>query len=126
MKGALVFLAISTFLLSACSAAGHKLSGSISNPTCFIDAVNGSMNGTTAAGPSEGDQVLIRDGDGKVLATAQLASSDDHPAGECLYTWEAQVPDADFYQFKIGETDGPTKSRAELTDLKWVLELVWQ
>lgn len=75
-----------------------------------------------------GSQVIVKDGDGSVVATTRLSSGtfvEGLPITRtaCEFTFEAEVPEADFYTVEVAGREGPTFSREELDALDWEVGL---
>lgn len=81
--------------------------GDINDPAC---TTTGSFADIT-----EGTRVVVKDGAGKVLDTAQLGRGTQTPEGNCAFPFTVVVPDADVYVFSAGTMqDGVTISRSGL------------
>jgi hypothetical protein len=75
-----------------------------------------------------GDQVAIKDGDGKVLAKSTLTQGvtalEDTKAG-CAFVFSAQVPKANFYSFEVGDLKPTLYSLSDLEREQWKPTLVF-
>jgi len=83
----------------------------------------------------EGAQIRIQDGAGAIIGTGSLVdggtlalvvpSGKTFPdlVGHCTFTFEASVPDAPFYTFKIGKRDAPVFAKADLDAKDWHVDL---
>jgi hypothetical protein len=86
---------------------------------------------TPAGDVAVGDQVQLVDENGTVIAIARLVGSETTvaPEGEpfcylhMTYIFD-EVPDAKFYQVKIGSHEGPIESFDELSGRKWIFNPV--
>jgi hypothetical protein len=75
-------------------------------------------------------EVLVKDGGGETVGSGRLEEAEDSgtiPSGGyvlCRFTFEIpNVSEADFYEFQIGDLEGPTYSFAEMEDLDWHVAL---
>jgi hypothetical protein len=83
----------------------------------------------------EGTQLQVQDGTGTVIGMAELVdggtvelvvpSRKSFPvvAGHCTFSFEATVPDAPFYTFKVGRRDAPVFANTDLNAKDWKVEL---
>lgn len=111
MKRALIVLA-GALLLAACGGGSHTIHGKAGN----IVGLN--FDDCTFSG---GEQVVVTNGDGDVIATTELSDTvRDHDI--CTAAFTVSVPDADFYRFEFGSVEGPTLSRDELEEQDWRVE----
>lgn len=82
-----------------------------------------------------GANIVIKDGNGKVLGTTDLRMSAKHDQADfltytegvggfpCRFAFAMPVPRADFYTITIGRRDGPTTSYADLVADDWTWDL---
>jgi hypothetical protein len=68
-----------------------------------------------------GTGVLVKDGDGKTLATSRLDDSASTIFGICRFTFSVEVPDAPFYAVSVGRRGELTYSRDELAARAWIV-----
>lgn len=115
------------------TAESHVLAGIV-----LVDGFHKNSQCDTTSGFDDievGTNVVIKDGEGKVIATDGLALSaeddqadflawDDSLGGfPCRFAFAAPVPKADFYHITIGRRDGPTSSYGDLAGLGWKWDL---
>jgi hypothetical protein len=73
----------------------------------------------------EGAQVRVRDGDGKLLATADLRDGVfDAVIEDCTFRFTVlDVPDADFYSVEVSHRGEVSYSRKEIEGNDWTVAL---
>lgn len=74
-----------------------------------------------------GSQVVVRNGEGSVIAKGELGPGVLDPAGTallgCYFSYEVEVPAADFYLIEIGGEESPVFSHADLEERGWEVHL---
>lgn len=74
-----------------------------------------------------GSQVVVRDGEGAVIAKGELGPGVLDPAEAallgCWFSYEVKVPRADFYLIEIGGEESPVYSRSDLEEKGWEVHL---
>jgi hypothetical protein len=74
-----------------------------------------------------GATISVLDEAGTIIATGSLNPGKlvgtDPPPFVCEMSWTIEVPDTEFYVFKIADREGPTFSRADLEAAGWRVPL---
>lgn len=71
-----------------------------------------------------GTQVVVKDGNGSVLAVGEVTTSHIGDEYDCEFGFEVpSVPEAQFYSVAIAERGELTYTLAELEAMEWRLEL---
>lgn len=70
-----------------------------------------------------GKQIVITNEDSHILATAILLPHPDATNKECLFQFLADVPDAQYYSFKLGRRGEIVYSKSDLEASKWHVDL---
>jgi hypothetical protein len=115
--------------LFACGGGGHTLSGNIH----VVEQLGlGSENkvGQACTGTGgytdlhAGTSVVVKNEDGKVLATGTLDAGKIVALETCGFKFNvANVPDANFYQVEVSHRGEVTYSKKDLDDRRWNIDL---
>lgn len=71
-----------------------------------------------------GAQVIVKDGDGVVLATTHLTAGQFQSSPKaCMFDLEASVPLTESYSVEVSHLGGLAYSRAELESAGWHVEV---
>lgn len=128
----LAVLVVSGMLFAACGgSSSHTIRGEVS-----------ALDTCPARGVSEGDPVLLRDGNNNTISTAELGAgkntplfgkaggkqvreiTDDLDLARCVYKFRFDdVPDEKFYSVEVGDTGDVTYSKAKLEKADWKVAL---
>ena len=69
-----------------------------------------------------GQQVIIRNQSGDIIATSQFEPDPTASSKDCRFVFVAEVPDATFYSFEIGRRGELAYSKQEMEDNDWRVE----
>jgi hypothetical protein len=107
----------------------QTLSGSVTvrdsderNPSVLVlDTWCGTRGGY--ADISSGADVIVKDGEGVVIALSELSRGTAVSATSCRFDFIVELPSSDFYSFNIGNRNEVTYSKADLMEQDWRLDL---
>jgi hypothetical protein len=72
---------------------------------------------------NSGTDVVVRNGDGKVLAITQLLPGTPVGSYSCKFSYVLELSNSDFYAVHIGKRDDVNYTKLELEERNWILNL---
>ena len=126
VAGAAAVLLIGVVWAASAAGSGNTITGSLvlTNEEGY-DEGYGASSGCSGSGGYDdidfGTEVVVRDGDGQLLATSMLESGEDDLLG-CTFPFEVtDVPNADFYSIEVSHRGDLSYSHSEMEANGWVV-----